>query len=84
MTDHDRGGAPASAVSTCGNAKGCLKRPRSVTVTRFPCWISTTTGRPLYGEYASVLASLGRGEEARAQSQKHLEIDAFGPNWDGG
>jgi hypothetical protein len=22
MTDQDRGGAPASAVSTCGNAKG--------------------------------------------------------------
>jgi hypothetical protein len=76
MTDHDRGGALAKRGFDLWQRQGLLAEAAECYREALPLldldhyWTPT-----VYGEYASVLASLGRSEEARAQPEKHLEIE---------
>jgi tetratricopeptide (TPR) repeat protein len=76
MTDHDRGGSLAKRAFDLWQRQGLLEEAAECYREALPLldldhyWTPT-----VYGEYASVLASLGRSDEARLQSQKHLEVE---------
>jgi tetratricopeptide (TPR) repeat protein len=76
MTDHERGGTLAKRGFDLWQRQGRLEEAAECYRDALPLldldhyWTAT-----VYGEYASVLAALGRSEDARAQSQRHLEIE---------
>lgn len=76
MADHDRGAALAKRAFELWQQHGQLEDAAEAYQAALPLLDPDHHWAPLlHGQYASVLAALGRSEEARAQAQKHLETD---------
>jgi tetratricopeptide (TPR) repeat protein len=76
VSDHDRGWALANHGFDLWQQHGRLEEAAEAYREAVPLLDPTHYWTPLvHGQYASVLAALGRSEEARAQAQRHLDVE---------